>query len=49
MREAGLYNIVSRFLISRFNSLDRMEVLMALGVQKKRVIRIPTPIEPRRV
>jgi hypothetical protein len=43
----GPYNIFSRFSSLFLNSLDRMEFLIALGTQRKRVTSTPTPTEPR--
>jgi hypothetical protein len=45
----GPYNIFSRFSILFFNSLDLMEERMALGIQRDKMIRIPIPVDPKRV
>jgi hypothetical protein len=45
----GSYNILSRLSIFFFDSLDLMEDRMALGIQREKAIRIPTPADPKRV
>jgi hypothetical protein len=40
---------VSAFSTCFFNSLNRIEDLIALGTHRKRVTRIPVPIDPRTV
>jgi hypothetical protein len=45
----GPYNIFSRLSIFFFNSLDLMEDRMALGNQRDRMIRIPIPVDPKRI
>jgi hypothetical protein len=44
----GPYSIFSKFSIFFLDSLDLMEDRMALGIHRNKIIRIPTPADPKR-
>jgi hypothetical protein len=47
MRFVHSFEAVPTFSTRFFNSLNRIEDLIALGTHRKRVTRIPVPIDPR--